>query len=395
MDCSREGESGMPSGHPEVAEASAMSELVKTFAELLHQFALSVDIVNQGTFNRVRDYVVDYMKNELEAAYFGLMTRSVIDGQPGLQTTWSSVDQGSATTIRTNEGYTRQVSLAFDQRRPLWVVSGDGTPLRDVPDSAGYLDLWSDSTGLPRYVPPVDEPMKTSIMLPLVRAGRPLGVIYLESTAHVEATAVAKKELQTLAEAIAILIELRDANKTQAEGTEKAVGQLARFLGTAKFPRLTKPNLFLASADDADMRVLGVIKETLTEFDSQVTVFDWQEIADPGAITAQIADRIVRSRYGICYFSEPAPPGGEHKYTDNPNVIFEAGMLHALVNAPEAPPSGWIPVREDDSPQAPFDFADQRIERVPRDQQGQLDEDRFRTQIMRRVTALLRYDSER
>ena len=372
-----------------------MSELVKTFAELLKQFTLSVDIVNQGTFNRVRDYVVDYMKNELEAAYFGLMTRSVIDGQPGLQTTWSSVDQGSATTIRTSEGYTRQVSLAFDQRRPLWVVAEDGTPLRDVPDSTGYIDLWSSTTDLPRYVPPVDEPMKTSIMLPLVRAGRPLGVIYLESTAHVEATAVAKKELQTLAEAIAILIELRDANKTQAEGTEQAVGQLARFLGTAKFPRLTKPNLFLASADDADMHVLGVIKETLAEFDSQVTVFDWHEIADAGAITAQIADRIVRSRYGICYFSEPAPPGGEHKYTDNPNVIFEAGMLHALVNAPDAPPSGWIPVREDDSPQAPFDFADQRIERVPRDTQDQLDEDRFRTQIKRRVAALLTYDAER
>jgi hypothetical protein len=385
----------MPSEHPEVAEASAMSELVKTFAELLKQFTLSVDIVNQGTFNRVRDYVVDYMKNELEAAYFGLMTRSVIDGQPGLQTTWSSVDQGSATTIRTSEGYTRQVSLAFDQRRPLWVVSDDGMPLRDVPDSTGYVDLWSGTTDLPRYVPPVDEPMKTSIMLPLVRAGRPLGVIYLESTAHVEATVVAKKELLTLAEAIAILIELRDANKTQAEGTEKAVGQLARFLGTAKFPRLTKPNLFLASADDADMHVLGVIKETLAEFDSQVTVFDWQEIADAGAITAQIADRIVRSRYGICYFSEPALPGGEHRYTDNPNVIFEAGMLHALVNAPDAPPSGWIPVREDDSPPAPFDFADQRIERVPRDKQGQLDEDRFRTQIKRRVTALLTYDAER
>lgn len=70
-------------------------------------------------------------------------------------------------------------------------------------------------------------------------------------------------------------------------------------------------------------------------------------------------------------------------------------MLHALVNAPDAPPSGWIPVREDDSPQAPFDFADQRIERVPRDKQDQLDEDRFRTQIKRRVTALLSYDAER
>lgn len=369
-----------------------MSELVKTFAELLRQFALSVDIVGQGTFNRVRDYVVDYMKNELEAAYFGLMTRSVIDGQPGLQTIWSSVDQGSATTIRSGEGYTRQVSLAFDQRRPLWVVSEDGTPLRDVADSAGYIDLWSGTTDLPRYVPRVDEPMKTSIMLPLVRTGRPLGVIHLESTAHVEATPVAKNELQMLAEAIAILIELRDANKTQAEGTEKAVGQLGRFLGAASFPRLTKPNLFLASAEDADPHVLRAIKEVLAEFDSKVTVFDWQEIAEAGAITVQIADRIVRSRYGVCYFSEPGPPGGEHKYTDNPNVIFEAGMLHALVNAPDAPPSGWIPVREEDSPQAPFDFADQRIERVPRDKQGEFDEERFRIQLERRVTALLRDD---
>jgi hypothetical protein len=370
-----------------------MSELVKTFAELLKQFALSIDIVDQGTFNRVRDHVVEYMRNELEAAYFGLMTRSVIDGQPGLQTTWSSTDQGSGTTIRSGDGYTRQVSLAFDQRRPLWVISEDGGPLREVADSTGFLDLWSGVAGLPRYVSPVDEPMKTSIMLPLVRSGRSLGVMYLESTTHVEATPVAKHELTTLAEAIAILIELRDANKTQTEGTERAVSQLGRFLGTARFPRLTKPNLFLASADDADSQVLGVLKGVLAEFDSKVTVFDWQEIADSGAITSQIADRIVRSRYGICYFSEPAPEGVGHRYADNPNVIFEAGMLHALVNAPDAPPSGWIPVREDDSPPAPFDFADQRIERVPRDQHGQVLEERLRAQMHRRITALLRDDT--
>jgi len=219
--------------------------------------------------------------------------------------------------------------------------------------------------------------------------------MYLESTAHVEATPVAQKELEMLAEAIAILLELRDANKVQVEGTDQAVGQLGRFLGMAKFPRLTKPNLFLASAEDGDRRVLAVIKEVLAEFSSKVAVFDWQEIDDPGAITAQIADRIVRSRYGVCYLSERARPGGEHRYTDNPNVIFEAGMLHALVNAPAAPPSGWIPVREEDSPAAPFDFADQRIERVPRGDQGQVDEERFRTQIERRVTALLREDDAR
>jgi hypothetical protein len=242
-------------------------------------------------------------------------------------------------------------------------------------------------------VSPAEESMKTSIMLPLVRIGRPLGVMYLESTTHVEATPVAKHELTTLAEALAILIELRDANKAQTEGTEKAVSQLGRFLGQAKFPRLTKPNLFLASADDADSHVLGILKGVLADFDSKVSVFDWHEIADSGAITSQIADRIVRSRYGICYFSEPAPAEAEHGYVDNPNVIFEAGMLHALINAPDAPPSGWIPVREENSPPAPFDFADQRIERVPRDQDGQVVEERLRAQMQRRIVALLRDDA--
>jgi hypothetical protein len=377
----------------ESVETKAMSGLINTFADLLLLFAHSVDIVDQGTFNRVRDHVVNYMRNELEAAYFGVMTSSVIDGQPGLQTTWSSGDQASATTIRSGENYTRQVALAFDQRRPLWVVSADGGPLRDVADSTGFVDQWSVITGLPRYVSPVDAPMKTSIMVPLVHSGRPLGVMNLESVSYVEATAVAKQELTTLAEAIAILIELRAANRLQTEGTEQAVGQLGRFLGVAKFPRLTKPSLFVASADDADRTVLGVLKEVLAEFDSKLTVFDWQEITDAGAITTQIADRVVRSRYGICYFSEPAPPGVEYRYADNPNVTFEAGMLHAQVNSPDAPPSGWIPVREDDSPPAPFDFADQRIERVPRDQQGQVDEERFRAQMRRRITALLRDDS--
>jgi hypothetical protein len=40
-------------------------------------------------------------------------------------------------------------------------------------------------------------------------------------------------------------------------------------------------------------------------------------------------------------------------------------------------------VREDDSPRPPFDFADQRIERVPRDQDGKVDEERFRKQMRR------------
>ncbi|HZC99218.1 MAG TPA: GAF domain-containing protein [Actinomycetes bacterium] len=364
-----------------------MSEAVKSFADYLKQFALSVDIVSDDTFNRVRNLVVSYMRDELEAAYFGLMAKQSINRAPGLRTIWSSAGQEHATTIKDDNQYTRHVSIAFDQRKPLWIVAKDETPLRDA---AEYIDLWSDITDLPRYVPPVDKPMKTSIMLPLVRSGRALGVIYLESTAYVEATEVAKEELDVLADAIAILMDLREVNRSQAECTGEAVEQLGGFLATAKFPRLTKPNLFVASAEDADPRVIDIIRQVLAQFSSKATIIDWRDISDSGAITSQIADKIVKSRFGICYFSEPAVQSSEHKYVDNPNVIFEAGMLHALINSPDAPPSGWIPVREEDSPAAPFDFAAERIEKVPRNARGELDEVKLRAQLERRLNSLLK-----
>jgi hypothetical protein len=104
---------------------NAMRELVTTFAEPLNQVARSVDIVGQASFKRVWDHVVASMRNELEAASVGLMTRPVVDGQPGPQPTWSSDHQGSGTTIRTGECYLRQLLFASDQRRPLGAVSAD------------------------------------------------------------------------------------------------------------------------------------------------------------------------------------------------------------------------------------------------------------------------------
>jgi hypothetical protein len=364
-----------------------MTESVTTFAERLSHFALSVDIVTDDTFDTVRDLVVDNMRNELEAAYFGLMELTEVNNRPGLRTIWSSSGSESSTTIHDADGnHTHQVCVAFDQRRPLWVVDKGGRPLG--PD-AEYVDLWSRIDGLPPYEAPVGEPMKTSIMVPLVRGRTRLGVMYLESTAYVEATGIARREMKELADALAILMELRTVNRSQSQSTKRAVNQLSAFVGDAKYPRLTKPNLFVASSSNADVDVMDVIREALSEYRSKVTVIDWTKIEESGAITVQIANKIVRSRFGVCYFSEPTDEKGTFAYADNPNVIFEAGMLHALINSPDAPPSGWIPVREKDSPPAPFDFATERIELVERDARGQLDEDDFGRRIRRRIDALL------
>jgi hypothetical protein len=89
--------------------------------------------------------------------------------------------------------------------------------------------------------------------------------------------------------------------------------------------------------------------------------------------------------------NEPAtaPDDTKHKFRDNPNVVFEAGMLQALTNSPNVEPTGWIPVREKSSPDAPFDFAAERILTVDRLRDGKLNEDSFQERLKGRIDSLL------
>jgi hypothetical protein len=85
-------------------------------------------------------------------------------------------------------------------------------------------------------------------------------------------------------------------------------------------------------------------------------------------------------------------PGPEElPYRDNPNVLFEAGMLQALTNAPSAEPVGWIPVREDVrfSGPPPFDVAGERLVVVPRSNPGSFNEDSFDVSLRNAVRALV------
>jgi hypothetical protein len=79
----------------------------------------------------------------------------------------------------------------------------------------------------------------------------------------------------------------------------------------------------------------------------------------------------------VC-FTSPSPwfrtarYGHEYEFVDNANVIFEAGMLQANTNAPAQIPTGWIPIREKNSPHPPFDFAAQRTILIKRSKGGGL-----------------------
>jgi hypothetical protein len=364
-----------------------MTKTVTSFGDYLQQFARSVDIVDENTIEQVRRLVYNYVEKELGAAYFSLVTETKVDGKPALQTFWSTADESHTTTIRTSEGkYGSQLSVAFDQHHPLWIVDEQQRPLRLCDE---YLDLWSGARGLPKYkAPKVNRDMRTSIVVPLVHWGNVLGVMYLESTSYLDITDVAKDELSLFSDALAILFDLHRANRAQIQGTKDAISGLQAILRENTFPHLTKPQIFVASSQRADDEVRGVIQEVLDEFSTILTVVQWDRIERSGSITTQLIEQIATSRFGICYFSEPAPDG-QTGFVDNPNVLFEAGMLHSLTNSPVGRPTGWLPVREKTSPRIPFDFAAERILEVPRSAKGEINEQKLRNELRKRIEALL------
>jgi hypothetical protein len=65
-------------------------------------------------------------------------------------------------------------------------------------------------------------------------------------------------------------------------------------------------------------------------------------------------------------------------------------MLHSLTNSPISTPSGWIPIREKASPRMPFDFASERVLIIARTDSGELVEERFRSDLQKRMAALVR-----
>jgi hypothetical protein len=366
-----------------------------TFGDVLMQFANSIDHVDDVTFDRIGDQVKRYVAKQLDVQYFDFQVETMVDDdRPGLVKVWASEGaegrSANPRTIHTDPddptSYRNQTSYAYATRRPLWIVCADKSPLYEGED---FHDDWSHSEGVPQYQQPIDRDLKTSVIIPVIHEDDLLGVINLESETYVESTRVARQELRLIAQAIAELYLARGATRHQNDTTQDAIQELQKVLEADDLPTLTKPRIFIASSGRADEQVVDSINKVLDEFDSFLVPLLWSLSSTSGNITAQILEDITRSRFGLCYFSEPDDESGDPAYRDNPNVIFEAGMLHSLTNAPTEHPTGWIPIREVDSPPMPFDFAQQRTLMVPRESDGGLDIEAFESQLAILVDSLV------
>jgi hypothetical protein len=360
-----------------------------TLAGRLQHFAQSVDIVDDRTFEAVRRLVYQYVTTELKGTYFELMKEQFTENgsrQLWLRTFWSSQNKDHYWPVHDGAD-NNPVAEAFRACRPLWLLDANKEPLSEV---ARYQDHWSGLTRMAAYQPSVP-PVRTLVAVPLY-CRRQIGIYFIEIPGYIELSDVAASELKRLADALAILLEMWYVNRTQSEYTAEAIADLNQMMLEAKFPRLAKPHFFVAYSTRADPAVTGILTDVLSGFSDRLEFTDWAEMTAAGNISLQIGTEIGRSRFGICYFSEPAA-GGPHPWNDNNNVVFEAGMLHERTRSHaeqnQGEPTGWIPIREENSPPAPFDFSGERILHVPRTGSG-VNEQRFRALLTRRIEALLR-----
>jgi hypothetical protein len=367
-----------------------------TFGGQLLHFARSVDIVSDATMQRVRDLVSKYVEAWFGARHFEFMREQEYDDgdmvRTRLTTRWSSAAHVERVwAIRTDGGaYTNPLTMSFDTDRPLCLVAADKAALLRA---TRCVDKWSDAEA-PVYRPVSrDAGILTLVAVP-VHYRRKLGIYYFETTRYIDPTEVAKDEFHALADALGILLELWYVNRGQAEATKNALDELDDLLKLARFPKLAKPHVFLAYPARGDEDVVRAVRDVLEEFSDKLEYTDWQASSQPGAINAQIGRNIAESPFGICYLSEPARTAGpdDPVFVDNPNVLFEAGMLHArsTTSVDSSEPARWIAIREEASASAPFDLAGNRFLLVPRDGTGRVDPARLRAMLTTSLRSLLR-----
>ena len=166
-------------------------------------------------------------------------------------------------------------------------------------------------------------------------------------------------------------------------------------LKTQHWTQLALPQIFVAypGVERLEMEaraeheaIIEIIRDVIDGFSDILKAVYWEDLTEAGNINMQIIRDISNSELGLCYFSEPTAEG---QFQENANVLFEAGMMQALVNFPSTRLRAWIPVREKESTSIPFDIASERILLVDRTD-GKLDKTSFADALRQRVATLIK-----
>lgn len=365
---------------------------MRSFGTELNRFALAVSLIDRASWEQFKSLIEDYLLNKIRAHYFELMTDGVrVARRPGMEVFWSSTHNKSTEPIFNDDGeYYGMRAFAYHRDQSLWITAKDkGTITRpdcELEDSGRLrpeLPRYQDTEGL-------NLPTRTAVIVPMRFANRVFGVFVIEHPEHKPWTEPAHEEIQLAVLSLARIVSVERATEEQLDSVRKAFASLQGAVDSLS-PALDKPKVFVASSSNSDETVISLIREVLNEYSTEFDVKYWKDFVSPGQITREVAKQIVDSRFGIVYLSEriDSTSPEELPYTDNGNVLFEAGMLHALSENKDLPARGWIPIREDSkvAGNPPFDIAQERMVIVPRVEAG-VNSEAFKTSLRSMIDSL-------
>jgi hypothetical protein len=363
------------------------------YIEYLNHLALSIDFISNDTLRSLGGTVGSFFEHNLSPTFYEFN----IDGYDlntkaglvaGLKPIWTNSQRFDFATPRDENGnYSGFVMYCYEKNKPLWITTTDGSPLKHD-DRGQYYDHWSGAHQDPDFAsfwPYADAPIRTSICMP-IRAGSPSyprlgGFVCLEFSETIPFTSQLKWPLQLLADAAGTIFQTWRYTSVRENKTGLAIKKIGDLARQQPFLTPHKPRVFLAYSSRGEDDIVGVIRSVFQNY-QEFELVSWKDISDSGDINIQVLEAISKASFGICYFSERSD--GSKGFTDNLNVVFEAGMFQALVNEPTSAPDSWIPVREEASPRPPFDFAAERTIYISRDG-NRLNREQLRDDLKRRI----------
>jgi len=353
-----------------------------TFGEELLQFAKTVDILDKKIFSDIKGIINNYSAKTWGVKYVKIM-------QLGMNSNGDKIlkkffldeynyddDSREIYTCQPNELTGKvegQMSYVTHTRKAVWITSANQEPLNQTEH---YIDQWSKLKDLPKYHQHQDNifDIRTSIIVPYFDMGSSKkhikGVVNYEIPEYLASTKECRVEIRQLTNTISELLNLYHMRRRQERNTKSAIKTLRTKLEYLDYYE-RKNKIFFAFPHKGESDVHDAIKELLNEEYANIVVTDWSKMDTTGSVTDQVFNEIDASKYGICYFSEIVDNANSvHKYKDNLNVIFEAGLMHSKYRMLKDSHPLWIPIREEGSPDIQFDLHHLRMIVVPRYKRG-------------------------
>ena len=355
------------------------------FSEQLTRLALAVSVVDDQIWADLCGSLDVYFKRNVGACYWEISIGGTrVDNAPGLRIIYTSdgaqaVGNTYSLDLDAKGAFKDFRTYAYVKGKALWIVDKNGRKLNEVDIS--LEDRWSGAQAdkqFPRSFPGDYARGARTIFIDVLEfQGNNFGIFVLEHEDEKALTPEIERECVAANSALSRLVRTWQTTKEQLDVARDARATFNNFV--EKFSSIAEPKkIFVASPRDRDQEVWAAISKVLNKkkYRGRFKLVNWDEKTQPGDIMEQIVKDVFETAVGVCLFSETLSSVEDNHQSpsvrapDNPNVVFEAGLLQALVNNPEQLCTAILPVREHENLAGKpfFDISHERLCTIDRDE---------------------------